>query len=99
MTTDDPMTLAMLVIGLVVFYFLWPKPDFTFRVNHGKAQSTGKLPVNLRQVLEEFLTQELDDNRTFKVHGTWRKKRLQLDFRGDLTKGERQRIRNLLTNS
>jgi hypothetical protein len=89
-------TLTLPAFGILVIYLLWPKSDFTFRVYRRKARSFGKLPAPLRQVLEEFLALEMEGTRTFKVHGTWQKKRLHLRFRGDLTRGEQQRIRNLM---
>jgi hypothetical protein len=95
----DPFPLGLLVICLVFLYFVWPRADFTFTVCHGKSSCFGKLPVHLRQILEDFLTKEMEGDRSFKVQGSWHKKRLRLSFRGDLTVGERQRIRNLLVNS
>ena len=95
----EVLFMALVSCGVLWACFFWRKNDFTIRVHRGKADCRGKLPVHLRQAVEEFLAQEMESRRSFKVQGNWEKKRLRLWFQGDLTRGEQQRIRNLLVNS
>ena len=95
----EALFMALVGCGVLAACFFWHRSDFTIRVHRGKTECQGKLPAHLRQAVEEFLAQEMENGRSFKVQGNWEKKRLRLWFAGDLSRCEQQRIRNLLVNS
>jgi len=94
----EALFMALMAFGAVAVLLFWRKSDFTIRVRRGRAHFRGKLPASLRQAVQEFLADEIERHRSFKVHGVWDKKRLRLWFRGDLSLGDQQRLRNVLVN-
>jgi hypothetical protein len=93
----------LLQIGAVLFalclayHFLLAKhADFTIRLRRGRVTYQGKVAVAQQGSIAEFLLQDLDLHGPLKILGRRNKGRLKLWFRGKLSAGEKQRIRNFL---
>ncbi len=95
---DFPNLLPVAFLGLLAaaVFFLATRPDFVIRVRRGQVRWRGKVPRGARAGLEEFLLQDLDLRGSVTICGRWRRGRLETRFRGGLTPGQRQRIRNYL---
>jgi hypothetical protein len=88
--------LAAVAIVLAVLFLR--RSDFVIRVRDGRIACKGKIPLS-QIALEELLVNDLGLRGSVTISGARRGGRLQLWFRGDLTKGEQQRIRNYLLAS
>ncbi len=99
---DGPNIWGLLGRGLLTALVLWliyhlatgrGRADFEVRVRRGQVQCRGRLPRSFAQPLSEFLVGDLGiaDAR---VMGARRGERLHLWYRGKLTQGQKQRIRN-----
>jgi hypothetical protein len=88
--------LALLVVGAVVLY-VWQRSDFVVRAHPGRFECKGLLPVPQQQALAEFLLQDLALKKPVTIMGKRMGRRLRLWFRGPLSPGDQQRIRNILT--
>jgi hypothetical protein len=86
------------VIGIILAVLFLRRSDFVIRVQDGRVACKGKLPLS-QIALEELLVKDLAIAGPAKIAGCRRGGRLHLWFRGDLTKGEQQRIRNYLLAS
>jgi hypothetical protein len=86
---------ALLVVG-VVFYYVWLRADFVVRVRDGRCRYAGKLPLVMQKALTQFLLDEIQPRRPLTIRGNYHAGRLRLRFWGDVTAGEKQRIRNFL---
>jgi hypothetical protein len=93
-----PNLLPAVVLGLLAaaVWFLCTRPDFVIRVRHGQVRWQGKVPQAVREGLAEFLLQDLSLRGHVTICGRWRRDRVETWFRGGLTPGQRQRIRNYL---
>ncbi|HJT76071.1 MAG TPA: hypothetical protein VJ739_02625 [Gemmataceae bacterium] len=89
-----PVTLLGLVVLAVVL--LARRADFTIRVRRGRVWWRGKFPRGLRPDLEEFLLRDLALRGSVTICGRRQRGRLETWFRGGLTPGQKQRIRNFL---
>lgn len=96
----DALEALVVFVGVVVvgIWLLRYRSDFTISVRRGVYRIKGQMPTPLRQAVEEYLTRELEKHPTFKVHGTWQKKRLRIWFSGAISRGEQQRLRNIMIN-
>jgi hypothetical protein len=90
-----PQLFAALVAGAALVY-VWLRKDFVIRVRDGRCVCTGRLPQALHGRIAEFLLHDLPVRGPVTIGGTRRGDRLRLSFRGPLTAGEQQRIRNFL---
>ena len=89
-------------VGLLVVYAVYrlllaKQADFTIRVRRGTVEYKGKFPLAMQQPLTQLLLEDLMLKRSVKIMGVWDRRRLRLWFRGSLSPGQRQRIRNFLT--
>ncbi len=84
--------------GIIVAVLFLRRSDFVIRLRQGRIACKGKLPLS-QIALEELLIKDLGLHDAVTISGARRGGRLQLWFRGDLTKGEQQRIRNYLLAS
>jgi hypothetical protein len=89
--------LAVLVVLAVALF--WQPSDFSIRVHGGRVSCKGQLPRVLHQALADFILQEFPGRRTFLIKGSRHSGRLRLWFRGRLSPGEKQRLRNFLTSA
>jgi hypothetical protein len=90
-----PTTVALVVAGLALAY-VWLKPDFIIRVRQGHCRCQGKLAVVAQRALAQFLLDDLRPSGPLLITGKYRQRRLRLFFLGNLTPGQKQRIRNFL---
>jgi hypothetical protein len=86
---------AAALVGLIAL-FLWQRKDFVVRARPGRFECRGLLPVVQQKALAQFLLHELPLRGEIKILGKKTGGRLRLWFRGPLTPGEQQRIRNFL---
>jgi hypothetical protein len=89
--------LAVLVTFLVVVYVLQRK-DFVIRARPGRFECWGRFALAHQQALAGFLQHDLKLRGPIKIMGKWLRGRMRVSFRGPLTPGEQQRIRNFLAN-
>jgi hypothetical protein len=93
---DWPRYLAgALAVGLIFAVVFLRRSDFVIRVRDGRLSHTGRLPFS-RISVEELLLRDLELAGPVRIAGCRRAGRLQLWIRGNLTKGQEQRIRNYL---
>jgi hypothetical protein len=96
---DLPRYMAgLLALGIILAIVFFRRSDFVIRVQDGRLACTGKLPLS-QIALRELLVDDLGLAGPVKISGCRRGGRLHLWFRGDLTKGQEQRIRNYLLAS
>ena len=89
--------LILLVIAAVAAIILWPRSDFVIRTGRAGVQVRGRLPQSKAPDVLQFFERELTAAGPLTVSGSRsRNGRLRLRFRGQLTPGDRQRIRNFL---
>ena len=87
---------AHAVVALVALY-LTQRKDFVFRARPGRFECWGRVPLAKQEAVARFLLEDLAVREPVKVMGRWGTgRRLRLWFRGPLTPGQQQRIRNFL---
>lgn len=84
-----------LVVGMVV-HFLRRPSNLRIVVRDGQVAVDGPVLRSRRGQVTEFFAQHLAEVRRARVVGNWDGRRLQLSFRGGLSAGEQQRLRNYL---
>jgi hypothetical protein len=84
------------VILLIYFALFGRRADFVIDVKRGQVRCRGKVPLAVQQRLTHFLVDDLGIRDSVRILGASRGKRLQIWFRGRLSPGEQQRIRNFL---
>jgi hypothetical protein len=89
-----PLALALL-IGLAIVFF-WRRSDFVIRVRRKQVTFRGKLPLRSHQGIAEFLLKDLDVQGPVTILGRRDRGRMKVWFRGRLTQGQQQRVRNFL---
>jgi hypothetical protein len=94
---DWSMLLAAAVVALVALYLIQRK-DFVMRVRAGRLECWGRLALVEQKALAQFLLHDLGVTEEVQVSGKWTGGRLRLWFRGPLTPGQQQRIRNFLVS-
>jgi hypothetical protein len=67
-------------------------------VRRGQVRCKGKLPLAVLHRLTPFLLHDLAIRNSVRILGARRGRRMQVWFRGRLTLGEQQRIRNFLVS-
>jgi hypothetical protein len=90
--------LALLAVGVVIALLIFRRADFVINVRGRRVYCKGKCPVS-EAALAEFFGNDLALTGPVTVRGVRRNGRLQLSFRGRLTNGDKQRIRNYLLAS
>jgi hypothetical protein len=84
-----------LVIGLVL-HFLRRPSNLRIVVRNGLVAVDGPVLLARRGQVADFFAENLGDVRFARVAGFWDGRRLQLSCRGDLSRGQQQRLRNYL---
>jgi len=90
--------LGALVLVSLVALVLYPRADFKVQVRDGQIECRGKLPHAVKADLARLLG-ELQLGAPLKILGKWQGKKLRLWFRGRVSKGDRQAIRNFFQAS
>ena len=95
--SDLFLRLAVLALlgGLIYGFWLHRRYDFAIRVRNRRIAYEGHFPRAQQQALAEFLLHDLSLD-SLAIMGAHNGKRLVLWFRGRLSEGQRQRIRNFL---
>lgn len=96
--TISPVLAAVIVaVGVVMWFALRPRWDFTIVVQNGDVRLQGKLPAIQRAAIADFFGGEASSAGNVRIRGR-RPPRgpLVLQIDGDLPAGDRQRIRNFL---
>jgi hypothetical protein len=82
----------------VVYFFVFRKrSEFAIRLRRGSVTFRGRVPVAMQPGISQFLLQDLSLMEPVSIYGAWNDRRLRIWFRGSLTDGEKQRIRNFLS--
>jgi hypothetical protein len=89
--------IAALCLYLLLFY---RHADFVIAVKDGQVHCSRGVPIVLRHQLTVYLLNDLELNGPMKIMGARQKGRgrLCLWFRGQITPGDRQRVRNFLAS-
>src|SRR5262245_41010996 len=90
---------ALAAIALVVALgrqFLFRPCNLQIRVKEGQVDVGGRALTGRRGQVSDFIQHHLPEVRQARIEGYWDGRRLQLRFKGDLSPGEQQRIRNFL---
>jgi hypothetical protein len=81
----------------VIYFFVFRKrSEFAIRLRRGSVTFRGRVPVAMQPGITQFLLQDLSLMEPVSIYGAWTNRRLRIWFRGSLTDGEKQRIRNFL---
>jgi hypothetical protein len=81
----------------VIYFFVFRKrSEFAIRLRRGSVSFRGRVPVAMKPGISQFLLQDLSLTEPVSIYGAWNNRRLSIWFRGSLTDGEKQRIRNFL---
>jgi hypothetical protein len=92
---ETRVLVALLVVLLAALY-QWSRADFVIRVRDGRCECRGRLPQALHGEVADFLLRDLKVKGPIKVLGKRVRGRLKLWYRGALTPGQQQRVRNFL---
>ena len=84
------------VVVLVYCVLFGRRADFVIDVRRGQVRCKGKLPLLVQNRLTQFLLYDLGIRDSLRISGAHRGRRLQVWFRGRISPGEQQRIRNFL---
>jgi hypothetical protein len=84
------------LIVLVYYLLFGRRADFVIHVRGGQVRCRGKVALAVRQRLAHFLLDDLGVKGSVRILGAYQGKRVQVWFRGPLSPGEQQRIRNFL---
>jgi hypothetical protein len=92
-----------LVLGagiiIAVYYLLFGRrAEFVVAVHRGAVRGKGKIPHGLLQGLTPFLLDDLEITDGVRMYGIARGKQIRVWFRGRITAGNQQRIRNFLNS-
>jgi hypothetical protein len=92
------VVLAIVLVVIAGYVAFHVRADFTIsHTTHG-VQFSGRFPEVFRGPVKEFLETEFAPGRRFTVFGNRHSRgRMALRFRGSLSAGEQQRVRNYLT--
>ena len=91
------LLVVILAVGIVLWFALRPRYDFTITVKGGDVKLEGKLPAIQRAAITQFFLSDVPAAGAIRVRGR-RVPRgpLRLSIDGELSAGDRQRIRNFL---
>lgn len=100
MDSPTPLLLQLVagaaIIVLMYYVLFGRRADFVIQIRRGQVRCTGRVPLALQQRLTHFLLNDLGIKGSVRILGAHHGKRLQVWFRGALSPGEQQRIRNFL---
>jgi hypothetical protein len=88
----------LFVAGLIALAFSCLRRPWNLRiiVRNGQVQVDGAAVGGRRSEIVEFFRLELAEARNARVDGHWDGRYLRTHFRGDLSAGQQQRVRNFL---
>lgn len=92
----DTGTWIALLVCLLAALYVGARADFVIQVREGRCSCRGLLPRQCQSELADFLLHDLGLKGPLKVLGKRLRGRLILWYRGTLTPGQKQRIRNFL---
>jgi hypothetical protein len=92
---ERAMLFALLVCAVLVLCFRRRK-DFVVRAGPGRFECRGRMSLPQQKALAQFLLHDVEVRGPVTIMGRRADGRLHLWFRGQLTPGEQQRIRNVL---
>src|SRR5262245_474537 len=92
------LCVAAVIIGGVYWFILHRSADFIIDVRRGEVRSKGKISLAVLQRLTPFLLEDLAIRDYVRIYGVQRGPRISVWFRGRLSPGEQQRIRNFLAS-
>jgi hypothetical protein len=84
------------IVILIYCVLFGRRAEFVIHVRRGHVRCKGKVPLALQQRLTHFILENLGIKDSVRILGAHRGKRLQVWFRGRISPGEQQRIRNFL---
>jgi hypothetical protein len=101
---DDYLSWAFFLrlgVGIAIVYGAYVllfgrRADFEIRLRGGRVECKGKIAQYAQRLLADFLLNDLALKNSIRIMGARNGPRLHLWFRGRLTTGEKQRIRNFL---
>src|SRR6266702_697539 len=85
-----------LAIALALVWYVGQRSDFVISVRAGRVKCQGAFPEAKHGEVARFLLDDLKVTGNVKIMGKRARGRLLLWFRGPLSPGHRQRIRNYL---
>lgn len=95
------LLLRFVVLAAIVFllwWVLWPRPEFVIVFRNGRIEFRGRFPEALRLQTIQFLQHDVLMRGLVKISGRRRRDgSLHVDFSGPVFAEDRQRIRNYLT--
>lgn len=98
--TIDSAVILLAVAGVIVLVFYFNgrrRYDFVLKVRHGTVTAAGRAPPALRAAAADLFANDFPPTVRMTIFGRVRRDRsVILEFRGHLSAGDRQRIRNFL---
>jgi hypothetical protein len=91
--------LSLGVFAVMAAALLWPRSDFVIRFRDGQVTCQGKLPLAQHAAIAHFILHDLNRQRPLTIRGTWSGRRLQLRFRGSISAGDQQCVRNFFAST
>jgi len=91
--------LSLGVFAVIAAVLLWPRSDFVIRFRDGQVKCTGKLPLVQHATIAHFILRDLNPQGPLTIRGTREGRRLRLRFRGSISEGDRQCVRNFFANT
>jgi hypothetical protein len=97
-TSDTLLRLLLGAAAIAVVYWLLlgRRADFVIRVRGRRVECKGKVPLARQRLVADFLLNDLALREAVQISGARSGSRLHLWFRGRLSEGQKQRIRNFL---
>jgi hypothetical protein len=96
MPDEHWLTVGALGLALLIWWCSGPRADFVIRLRQGRFSCEGAVALARQRELAAFLLDELNLTGNVTILGKRVGGRLVLWFRGGLTAGQQQRIRNYL---
>lgn len=90
---------GLAAIGLVIAlgrHFLVGPSNLRIVIKSGQVDVSGRALTGRRSQVSDFVKNNLPEVHHARVEGYWDGRRLRLHFKGDLSPGDRQRVRNFL---
>jgi hypothetical protein len=104
MDVPDVLTLLFrLAVGVGVLFAAYlllfgRRADFVIEVRGGQVRHKGKIALAVVQQLTPFLLHDLGITDSVRILGSLNGGRMRVWFRGHISPGQQQRIRNFLAN-
>src|SRR5262249_55595815 len=85
--------IAFIIYKIIVY----KQTDFEIRLRNGSVAFRGRFPAGHQAALTQLLLDDLALDGPVTIRGAWNGRRLRLWFRGGISDGQKQRIRNFLS--